>query len=292
MNGGGRPWAGVLLVAGAAVLWSTSGLFAKAPWFDDWETHTRVTLMAFWRAIFASAVMVFLIRRPAWDWRMVPMMACFAGMSWSFLQALVVTEATTAIWLQYTAPVFVVIGSFLFFREVIHRRDAWFLVVALGGLAIILAGQVGRASTAGLAYGILAGVLYAGVILFLRALREFDSAWLVFLNQAATVLVFLPLVARLDSRPEGFQWICLGGFGIVQLGLPYLLFANGVRSVPGHQASLIVLLEPLLVPLWVFLFWRHAENYQPPLWTTIVGGAVILVTLVIRYAVPRRAGAA
>ena len=278
-----RPAGGVLLVASAAVLWSTSGFFAKAPTFEGWEPFARVTQMAFWRAVFASLFIVLFVRHPRWSWRMLPMMASFVAMCWAFLQALVNTEASTAIWLQYTAPVFVLIGSVCFFRESIRRKDVWFMVSAFTGLAVILYGQVGIASSAGLAYGVLAGVFYAGVILSLRGLREYDSAWLVFLNQAATAIVFLPVMLSTGVVPSGNQWGYLAGFGIVQLCLPYLLFTRGLKRITSHEASLIVLLEPILVPVWVFLVWRNNNDYEPPKVLTLVGGSIILISLIVRY---------
>ncbi len=278
-----RPGGGVLLVAGAAILWSTSGFFAKAPIFDDWEPFVRVTQMAFWRAVFASLFIVVLVRNPRWSWRMLPMMASFVAMCWAFLQALVNTEASTAIWLQYTAPVFVITGSVCFFRESIRRQDVWFMGTAFTGLAIILFGQMGIASTAGLVYGVLAGVFYAGVILSLRGLREFDSAWLVFLNQLATTIVFFPVMLSTEVIPSGIQWGYLAGFGIIQLCLPYLLFTHGLRRITSHEASLIVLLEPILVPIWVFLVWRNSSDYEPPRVLTLVGGSIILLSLIVRY---------
>ena len=280
IGGSGR---GILLVTLAAVLWSSSGLFAKAPVFGEWDVPTRVALMSFWRALFAALVIVFLVRKPGWSWRMMPMMVSFGAMNWSFLQALVATEATTAIWLQYTAPVYVLLGSVFLFRETIKRRDVWFVVVSFSGLAIILSGQISHASGAGLVYGILAGVFYAGVILSLRGLREFDSAWLVFLNLAATAIAFLPICIMLDTGPVGGQWVYLGGFGVVQLGLPYVLFARGLRTITSHEASLVVLLEPVLVPVWVFLAWRHEASYEPPSLTTLAGAILILASLIARY---------
>jgi drug/metabolite transporter (DMT)-like permease len=278
-----RSVGGVLLVAMAATLWSTSGFFAKAPVFDGWEPMARVIQMGFWRAAFASLVIIFLVRSPRWSWRMVPMMACFVAMCWAFLQALVTIESSTAIWLQYTAPVFVLLGNICFFHETIRKQDIWFMSAAFAGLAIILYGQVGQASSAGLMYGVLAGVFYAGVILSLRGLRQYDSAWLVFLNQAATAAVLLPFALRSGVWPTGIQWGYLAGFGIVQLCLPYLIFTRGLRSITSHEASLIVLLEPLLVPVWVFLVWRNAADYEPPKVLTLVGGAIILFSLVARY---------
>ena len=68
------------------------------------------------------------------------------------------------------------------------------------------------------------------------------------------------------------------------MGLPYLLFARGLRHIPGHEAAGLSLLEPLLVPVWVYVAWHGAADYKPPSWWTYVGGGCILVGLLIRYA--------
>lgn len=103
-----------------------------------------------------------------------------------------------------------------------------------------------------------------------------------------TALIFLPAVVRIGIWPEETQFVYLAGFGIFQLGIPYLLFAKGVRSIPGHEASAIALLEPILVPVWVFLAWRNSPDYQAPQWWTFVGGAMIMIGLILRYRRPLR----
>ncbi len=62
------------------------------------------------------------------------------------------------------------------------------------------------------------------------------------------------------------------------MGIPYLLFARGVRRISGHEAAAIALLEPLLVPLWVYWAWGNTTS-----WATLVGGALILAGLLVRY---------
>jgi drug/metabolite transporter (DMT)-like permease len=113
------------------------------------------------------------------------------------------------------------------------------------------------------------------------------------LNHVVTAAVLSPYVVRHgDLWPAGWQWLFVAGLGMFQMGLPYLLFARGLRSVPSHEASAITLLEPVFVPLWVFLAWHNAANYTPPRWWTLVGGALILTGLSIRYASQLRVGSA
>ena len=76
----------------------------------------------------------------------------------------------------------------------------------------------------------------------------------------------------------------LAGFGMLQMGIPYVVFARGVQRITGHEASGIVLLEPVLVPVWVFVAWHGDDDYQAPRWWTLVGGTLILTGLLARYA--------
>ena len=282
-----------LSILAAALLWSTSGLFAKAPLFDGWPEAHRGPLLAFWRALFASLVLVPMVRHPQWSWRLVPMMLAFAVMNFTFLSAMAHTEASNAIWLQNTAPVWVFLAGALIFHEPPKPRDWMLLAFGACGVGLILTFELRGASAVGMIYGLLGGLFYAAVVISLRQLRDYESVFLVAINHVFTAIVLAPYAWHQASAnhvwPSGTQWLFLAGFGALQMGLPYLLFARDLRHVPGHEASGITLLEPLLVPLWVFAAWHSAPTYQPPRWWTLVGGALIFTGLVLRYArAPRR----
>lgn len=273
-----------LLIAAAAILWSTSGFFVKAPLFTGWPGP----LLACWRAFFASLVLLPLVRRPRWTWRLIPMVVAFVAMNWFYLSAMVNTEAGNAIWLQYTAPVWVFLVSVLVWREPADRLDWLLLFSAAAGVGLIVVCEFRGNSLAGVVYGLLSGFSFASIALSLRWLRDEESAFLVALNHLVTALVLSPyVIVNPQYWPSGWQWAFVAGLGILQMGLPYLLFAKGLRSVPSHEASGITLLEPILVPVWVFLAWRHADNYTPPHWWTIAGGALILAGLIARYSTRR-----
>ncbi len=270
------------MVVAAAVLWSTSGFFAKAPFFDSWPGP----VLAFWRATFALLILLPLVRRPRWSMGLIPMACCFAAMNYTYLTAMVLGEASNAIWLQNTAPAWVFLISVFVFGESAGRSD-WVLLAFAGlGLGLILFFELRGARPAAVVYGLLAGVFYAGVIVSLRQLREHDSAWLVTVNHAVTAVVLSPFAVQADRQglwPEGMQWLFLAAFGILQMGVPYALFARGLRTIPSHEAVGIGLLEPLLLPIWVFLAWHHQPSYSAPRWWTLVGGGLIMLGLIYRY---------
>jgi drug/metabolite transporter (DMT)-like permease len=81
--------------------------------------------------------------------------------------------------------------------------------------------------------------------------------------------------------------LMIGAMGIVQLGVPYALFIRGLQTVPATDATLILLVEPILNPVWTWLAIREV-----PHWSTLVGGALIMLALGVRFAGPRRRAAA
>lgn len=271
-------WFGRLQIVGAAVLWSTSGFFAKAPLFEDWPGP----LLAFWRAVFASLLLVPLVRRPRFSLGLVPMVLVFALMNFTYLTAMAKSEASLAIWLQNTAPAWVLLASLLWLGEPIAARDWWLFVCAAVGVGIILSNELRGAETEGVMYGLAAGATYAGVVLLLRRLRSFDAIWVIAVSHIGTALLLAPVALPRGPWPHAMQWVYLAGFGMLQMGLPYVLFARGLKTVSGHEAAGIALLEPLLVPLWVYLAWHHHPSYQPPAWWTLAGGACILVGLCVK----------
>ena len=103
------------------------------------------------------------------------------------------------------------------------------------------------------------------------------------LNHLVTALLMSPYHFVAQVWPAGSQWGWLAAFGSLQMALPYVLFTRGVRRITAHEATNIALLEPLLVPLWVFLAWHNSPSYQMPNWWTFVGGGFIFVGLYIRY---------
>jgi drug/metabolite transporter (DMT)-like permease len=271
-------WRARLQVLSAALLWSTSGFFVKAPALAGWPGP----VLAFWRALFACLVLWPFVRRPQWSWKLVPMTALFAGMNYSYLTAMASGSAANAIWLQCTAPVWVLLVGVAVFRERAVWRD-WLLVTFIvAGVAVILYHESRGAALTAVAWGVISGMFYAGVVLSLRQLREFDAVWLAAINHLVTAIVLAPFAVSYSHVPNGMQWALLAGLGVFQMGLPYILFGRALRHISGHEAAGVAMIEPILVPVWVYLAWG-----DQPAWWTVVGAGLILLGLAIRYFGPR-----
>ncbi|NUQ65511.1 MAG: EamA family transporter [Pirellulales bacterium] len=271
---------GRLAMVVAAVMWSTSGLFAKMPLFDDWPVAYQGSMLAFWRSAFAALVLLPTVRRPRWNRYLVPLTACFTVMNVIYLTSMTRTTAANAIWLQSTAPWWVFLLGVFVLRDPIARRDLVPLGFAVLGVGTILAFEVRGQAQLGVACGVASGVAYACVVLLMRQVRGENPAWIVALNHAVASLMLLPWIVYLDRWPSPVQLAVLAVFGAFQMGIPYTLLLRALRSISSHEAVAIGLIEPVLVPFWAFL----ARGEQPA-WWTMAGAVLILVGLLLRYVV-------
>jgi drug/metabolite transporter (DMT)-like permease len=288
-TGAGPPTAGVtagdlargrVLLLSAGVLWSLSGLILKSPPLAALPAAERGPLLACYRALFAAAVFLPLIRPRSIRWRpmLVPLVLSFAAMNALFVTAMTRTSAAAAIFLQYTSTAWAFVFGVLFLHERVGGRDMLALCCSLLGIGWIVAGDWGGENLPGNVLALGSGLSYAGVLFCLRWLRGEDAIWLTALNHAAAGLILLPWALSLDVSLGAAQWGLVAGMGVVQMGLPYLLFARAVQTVPVREAALLLLIEPVLNPLWVWLFW--GERVTPAVW---VGGTFILGGLAARY---------
>jgi drug/metabolite transporter (DMT)-like permease len=299
---------GRLCVVLAAVLWSTSGAFTNLLREDTPIGHQIAAelngvlgtvglaspvaadlhdpkidplLIAFGRVLFGGCVLVPVIRRRDLAFRPVMLVTAliFAAMNALFTSALAYGTSANAILLQYTAPMWMWLFCVFVLREAADWRGAVALVIGLTGIGVIIVGGWTGGDLTVVAIALGAGVTYAGVLLGLRMMRDLSTRWITVFNFLFSALVLLPFVFFLP-KPSAAQVIVLFLFGVLQLGLPYLLVAHGLRALSPQEVGTLTLLEPLLNPLWAYLVYPEKEK---PTVFVFVGGAFILGGLVYRY---------
>jgi drug/metabolite transporter (DMT)-like permease len=261
-------------------LWSTSGAFVKSPPLAAIPQPARGPFLACFRALFAAAVLAILVRPRHVRWRpmLVPFVVSFASMNLLFVTALTRTTAAAAVFLQYTSTGWAFLLSAVFLGERLGRLNTLALACALVGIWWIVAGDWTTQNYAGNWLALASGACYAGVVVSLKWLRDEDSAWLVALCHAAAGLVLLPSVLSSPLHVDALQWTLVALLGVLQMGLPYVLFARALRSVPTQEAALLTLLEPIANPIWVLLLWGEAVPAS-----TWIGGGFIVGGLAVRY---------
>jgi drug/metabolite transporter, DME family len=257
----------------AAVLWSLAGIFIKF-------LPLPPLAIVFYRSFFASLFFAFFVRRSRVAFPRVPLLvstlAYTAAIS-AFVSANKITTAANAIALQYTAPMFVFMIVYFLFGEKITGASWLSLGLGMLGIAVIGAGSAGQPDAAGVVIALLSGLLFSIYMVSLRFLKDFNPGTLTFLNNIVCCLILLPLVGSELSLSLKEGWI-VAVMGIVQLGIPYWLFSKGLERIPVQEASLIVLIEPVLNPLWVALIVGELPSSA-----TLIGGICIVGGLGFRY---------
>lgn len=281
--------AGILALLLAAMLWSLNGPFVKL--LD--RQHVPPLAIACGRSLIAGVLFVpFALRRAGTlrrggaRWSLTAV-ASFTLMTVCFVLATTLTAAGSAIILQYTSAIWVFALSPLLLRERPRLIEGLPLLIAMCGIAVILSGS-SPAGGLGLELALLAGLGYGVLTMALRALRNVDALVLTTLNALGSGLVLLPFVLasgawRISASQAG--WIAI--MSVVQFAAPYVLFTWALKRIEAYRASLIVLLETVLNPIWTFLAVR--EIPEP---ATLIGGPLILAGVALWVMLGRRPGRA
>jgi drug/metabolite transporter (DMT)-like permease len=268
----------VLTVAGAAVLWSSGGLFIKLAPMPALAVACGRSLIA---GLFYLLVLRPDLRAARWTTA-----AAYAGCIITFVSATKLTTAANAIFLQYTGPAYVLILSPFLLDEPFRPVDAICVALSLAGMSLFFVGKVDPGQVLGNVVAIASGVFFALAIVLLR--RDAKSGT----GDALPSVTLGNLLAAALAAPWAWQaassMLSMKGaavllyLGIVQLGLAYLLFTRGVRRVPAAEASLISMLEPVLNPVWVLIGFGE----RPGPWA-VAGGAVVIAAVVVRTLWPQ-----
>ena len=293
------PWAsfsrlsahrqGTLAVLFAALLWSSGGLFIK------WVSMDALGI-TMWRSAFALVTAV-VVMRPGWiaphkagrtTWLIA---LSYAATLLLFVSATRLTTAASAIFLQYTAPLYLLGAGAMLARERGTRLDAATVGVAFVGMALFFVGKLDGDAVVGNLLGVASGIALAAMFLFLRSpdCGPKTRAQAMLLGNAILVITLGAVNAGRGEAalftPSAGDLAALAFLGVVQIGLAYAVFSFGIARVGALEASLIGMLEPVLNPVWVLLVLG-----ERPGWWAVVGGTVIVGAVAVRtWLIERRA---
>jgi drug/metabolite transporter (DMT)-like permease len=260
-----------------AVLFSTGGAAVKACSIGSWQ-------VAGLRSAFAIVALLIAVpsTRARWTPAVVLVGASQAATMLLFVSSTKLTTAANAIFLQSTAPLYVLLLAPVLLREPVSRTDLLFVAAFLGGLAIIFVGDSSPTTTApnpalGNWLGVASGVAWASTVMGYRwAARDpsvFGAALLA--GNVIVALVAIPLGWPITATAQ--DWAIVAFLGVFQISLSYAFLAIAMREVPALEASLLMLLEPVLNPVWTWLV--HGERVGP---ASLVGGAIVLAATAAR----------
>jgi drug/metabolite transporter (DMT)-like permease len=272
---------GALLVASAAVCWSSGALIARLVATSPWTTNL-------WRSLFAAlflGVLLSIARRRSIfaQWRegggpVAAVAACMAIASTCFIFSLAHTSVANTLLLMSTSPYVVGLLGWLVLGERVPPRTWLTMGVALAGAVVMVGSSYGRGGLLGDLLAIVMATSFAIATVLVRRHPHMPMAPAAALATTFTFLMALPLATPLDTTPRDL--LLLAFFGIGQFGAGFLLFMAGARLIPAAQTSLIGMLETVLGPLWVWL----VLNERPEA-ASLAGGALIITALAANTAV-------
>ncbi len=267
----------IVLILIAVLIWSTGGLFIKLTSLDAFTVNAGRSLFA------AITVAIFTYKKGLRLDRFTILTSfLYAGTLTCFVYANKNTTAANAIFLQYTAPIYILMLAPFVLKEKFRPADLITVFFCLVGMSLFFVGQFDTEAFTGNIVALLSGLFFGLYFIFLRhprSLANKNPALSVFYGNVLIVILMIPLVA--PNLPAQIGSIGLRDIlailflGVFQIGIAYLLFTKGIAAgVRSLDASIIGFIEPLLNPVWVFLFLRE----QPTNWA-ILGGAIIITTV-------------
>jgi DME family drug/metabolite transporter len=272
-----------MMILTAALLFSTGGAAVKLTSLSGWQVASL-------RSGIAALALVLLLpaARRGWSWRSILVGCAYAGTMIAFVLANKLTTAANAVFLQSTAPLYILLIGPILLGEPIRQRQLLFMAALAAGMSMIVTGGHAEFATApeptrGNVVGIVTGIFWALTIIGLRWLgrEQLDSnaptgaAPAVAGGNLIACLATIPAAVPIENATT-VDWAAVLFLGLFQIALAYVFMVQGVKRVGALEVSLLVLLEPVLGPLWAWLI--HGER---PSNLALLGGAVIIVATAV-----------
>ena len=274
-------------ILAAALLWSTGGLFIKEVTLDAWG-------ISFWRSSFAAITIstIYFFRRAQWSGQRTELREwfspfvlgsalCYALLLVLFVIATKLTTSANAIFLQYTAPIYVLFIEPILSRTKMKRGDLATVAISTAAMALFFVGKFEPRGVWGNIAALSSGVAFATYALILKHERATEqSRWQIVIVghiMIASAMAIIALTGNTNVSVSSGDLTRLLYLGIIQIGIAYAFFTYGISHVRAIDATLIAMVEPVLNPVWVFLgVGERPANFA------LVGGLIILSLSIFR----------
>lgn len=264
---------GILMMAVCAAMWSTGGVLIKlVPW-------NPFIIAAARGMISGSVILIYMLltkTKPVISKLSLKVGVFMGGVSITFMIANKMTSAANAIVLQYTAPVFLLLYCSIFLKQKFRPMDYLAVAGTIGGIVLFFLDQLESSEIIGLLIAILSGIFFAGVLLCNTMTDEATRMSGIFLGHYASLFFALPFLFTTEivlNTTTVTAIICLGVF---QLGLPYILFVKAGKLCSSLTLTLFSAIEPILNPVWVFLF-----TGEKPGTMALVGAVIVILSVTL-----------
>jgi len=256
-----------------AILWSTAGIFIKViPW--------NPLIIAGVRSLIAAVLFYFFMRamKSRFVLNRYSMLGGFflAGTFIFFVTANKLTTAANAIVLQYTAPMFILILSALFFHQKFRRGDILAVAVITAGISLFFFDQLSFGYLLGNLLAIVAGIFFASMFIT-NGRADSDSRMSgILIGHLLTAAIGIPVIFFYPISVTPATTVLILALGVVQIGIPYILYGLAAKHCSALACSLLGTIEPLLNPVWVFIFAGEKPGFY-----ALSGGLIVIVAIFI-----------
>ena len=259
----------IIMLVFTALLWSTSGVLIKAL---DWQP---VSILA-GRGFFTSIVFLLYMRRLPTQWTRWMLLAAGGSIvtQFLFITSTKLTTAANAIFLQYTAPIYVVLLAFWLLREKPSRADWIGMGVIFLGMVLFFGDKLSAEGFYGNILAVLSGVTSAIMMVAFRAQKDAHPEDSILVASVVMTVFGAPSVMKESWTLT--NWSIIAYLGIFQIGLAFILFTKSIKHIPALEANLIGTLEPVFNPVWVYLFLGESMGKS-----ALLGGLVVLTGVIV-----------
>ena len=264
---------GILFAFFAAFLWSTGGLGIKVISLNGLQ-------IACFRALVASLVLLpfFKISKLKWNKLFAGFIFAFAWMTSAYVISIKLTTAANAIALQYTSVFWIFLIDEFPRIKTIPKEKILPLILVLIGIWFYMSEPNTGTNVLGNVIALSSGIAFGVVVVILRRLSLPDGRSLICITNGFTFVILFAIsgfeIPVMDNLVlDSGALIFLGAF---QIGFAYVIFNKALQSISPLTGSFVALVEPVLSPIWVYIFLKEVPTFNG-----IIGWICLMISVII-----------
>ena len=262
---------GILAVFFTAILWSSGGLLIKL-------ISLNAMQLSFFRCSIAAVVFAILFRKKLLVVNGLTFLNAlfYAAVLTTFVIATKTTTAANAIFLQSTAPIYVLIFEPIFTKTKLERINVITILVCFIGMIFFFIGEISPGHLEGNLVALISGITFASFFIGMKKNgKEFQQSS-IFYGNILVALICIPFI--LDLKPLSFNDLWMVTFlGVFQIAIAYALFSYGLKRILAVEASILSMFEPVLNPVWVLIGYGEVPSLP-----AAIGGGIIIIAIFAR----------
>ena len=267
----------ILITCIVALMWSLAGLNVK---MIHWSGYAIAESRSFLAALLLTPMVLRSGNKKITSY-VIGGAVCYAAFNYCFIVSTKLTTSANAIMLQYTAPIYVALLSWVFLKERIRKADLISMAFVFFGMVLFFMDEAGGGSTAGNIVAVFNGITFAGISIFLRLQKDGNPVMSMYLGNIIAAVIGIPFVVRL-GLPNGNSLFFLLIAGILS-ALTFTLDAKASTKLTALEAVLLPIIDPVMNPVWVFL-----TLGERPGALSLIGAAVVLTAVTVRVLIDIR----